>query len=107
MKNIQISQEGYNEFKTFLDNCNMSDYNLRISYIGKNCSGAVFNIDRGEEQQNDIIEKINELTFYIDKDLIEEFKGFIILSNSENNGNGLELKTVLVPKSPCTVCPGC
>lgn len=107
MKNVQISSDAYEEFKAFLDCGNLDSYNLRISYLGRNCSGPIFNIDSGEKGPNDIIEQINDINFIIGKDLIEEFEGFIILSNSENNGKGLELKTVKVPKSPCSVCQGC
>ena len=109
MNYIQISEEGYEEFKGFLDYSysTTDNHTIRISYIGRNCDGTTFNIDLGKEEPDDIVEKVKDITFIMSKDLIDEFQGFIILSNNENNGNGLEFKPVVAPPSPCTVCPGC
>lgn len=102
---INISDEAYSEFKSFLDSTNITDYNLRISYLGRNCSGLTFNLDNDISNENDICDKIHEINFIANKDLVEEYGGFIILSNNENNQNGLELKPVITPKCDCSVCP--
>lgn len=107
MNNIRISEEAYKEFKDFLDYNNVENYNLKITYMGRNCAGPVFNIDTGKQGPNDILEQVKDINFFIGKDLIDEYEGFIILSNNENNGKGLELKPVKAPKSGCSVCPGC
>jgi HesB-like selenoprotein len=107
MENIKISEEAYEEFKGFLDYNKLPNYDLRISYMGRNCSGLIFNIDNGVKEDNDIVEKVKDINFIMDEELIKEYGGFIILSNNENEGRGLELRSVIEPKSPCTVCPGC
>lgn len=107
MSIIRISEEAYDEFITFLDGHCLENYDLRVTYMGKNCQGVTFNINCEEQQPGDIIEQINDIKFFIPEELIDEYEGFIILSNSENNGQGLEFKPMKVPKSNCTVCPGC
>jgi HesB-like selenoprotein len=107
VKYITISEEGYKEFKTFLNSINFKAENLRIRYLGKKCSGPVFNIDIGIEGKGDIVEEVKDMKFIMHKELIDEYGGFIILSNSENNGQGIILKPVIEPVSGCSICPGC
>lgn len=104
---IEISHEAYKEFKDYLDSSNVTTYNLRISYMGKDCKGPIFNIAEGTEDPNDIVVDLNEVTFYIGQELIDEYEGFIILSNNENNGQGLEFKPIKPPANPCIGCSGC
>ncbi|MDP4144016.1 MAG: HesB-like protein [Bacillota bacterium] len=104
---IQISDEAYNEFKEMLDSSPLGTCDIRISYMGRNCNGTLFNIDAGIEEENDVVEQVKDIKFIMEKTMLDEYEGFIILSNNENNGTGLELKPVVAPPSPCTVCPGC
>lgn len=104
---IEISHKAYKEFKEYLDSCNVTDYNLRISYMGRNCSGPIFNIAAGTEGPNDVVIELNEIVFYIEQELIDEYEGFIILSNDENNGEGLEFKPIKAPDNPCIGCSSC
>lgn len=107
MSNVRISDEAYKEFKGFLDGHCLENYNLRVTYMGKNCKGVTFNINCEEQQPDDIVEQIKDIKFFIPQELIDEYEGFIILSNRENKGQGLEFKPMKVPKSNCTVCEGC
>lgn len=104
MKFMKVSDEAYKEFKSFLDVNNVKDCSLRISYLGTNCSGPVFNIDVGKIEDNDILDKIKDINFITDKDVINVCGGFSILSNKENNGKGLELKPFITPPSGCDGC---
>ncbi len=104
---IEISEEAYNEFKAYLNNSGVGSYNLRIGYVGKDCNGAIFNIEESSELPNDLVVELNELVLYIDEKLVNEYEGFIILSNKENNGEGLELKPIKAPPNPCIGCSGC
>jgi HesB-like selenoprotein len=104
---MKISDEAYDEFKSFLVNTNVQDFSLRITYLGRNCKEVTFNLDYGVKNDNDVSEKVKDITFIIDKESLEEFEGFVILSNNENKGQGLELKAVKLPESPCAACPGC
>ena len=108
MKKITISDEAYNEFKSFLDENSISDYNIRINFAGFACSGPIFNISVSESTDEDEVEKINDITFMYEKSLTEQFGGFIILSSEENGGNGLSLKPVIQPEGGCGgSCSGC
>ncbi|MBY6815701.1 HesB-like protein [Clostridium botulinum] len=108
MKNITISEEAYNEFKGFLDDNNITDFNIRINFAGAACSGPIFNISVSQATDADVVEKINDVPFIVEKTLIDEFGGFIILSTDENEGRGLTLKPVIAPAGGCGgSCSGC
>ncbi|WP_297420108.1 HesB-like protein [Clostridium sp.] len=108
MKNVTISEEAYNEFKAFLEENKITEFNIRINLAGYSCSGPVFNISISEATADDEIEKINDITFMFEKNLLEQFGGFIILSSEENEGNGLSLKPVIEPEGGCGgSCAGC
>ncbi len=106
MKNITISEEAYNEFKEFLDENKVDNYNIRINLAGMACSGPVFNITVDEGTDDDVVEAVNDINFIVEKRLIDEFGGFILLSSAENNGNGLSLKPVIAPEGGCGSCGG-
>ena len=108
MKNITISEEAYNEFKAFLEENNITDFNIRINFAGFACSGPMFNISISQATDADEVEKINDISFIYEKTLIDQFGGFIILSSEENEGNGLSLKPVIQPEGGCGgSCSGC
>ncbi len=108
MKNITISEEAYNEFKAFLEENNISDFNIRINFAGFACSGPIFNISVSQPTEEDEVETIQDISFIYDKTLIDQFGGFIILSTEENEGNGLSLKPVIAPEGGCGgSCSGC
>lgn len=106
MKNITISEEAYKEFKDFLDENKIDNYNIRINLGGYACSGPVFNISISEATDADVTEAIHDVTFIVEKSLIDEFGGFIILSTEENEGRGLSLKPVIAPECGCGSCGG-
>eukprot|EP00831_Metopus_contortus_P014866 TRINITY_DN16169_c0_g1_i11.p1 TRINITY_DN16169_c0_g1~~TRINITY_DN16169_c0_g1_i11.p1 ORF type:complete len:136 (+),score=5.09 TRINITY_DN16169_c0_g1_i11:256-663(+) len=108
MKNITMSEESYKEFKSFLEENNISDFNIRINFSGFACSGPIFNISVSKATDADEVEKVNDISFICEKNLIDQFGGFIILSSKENDGNGLSLKPVIAPEGGgCGTCSGC
>ena len=108
MKNITISQEAYTEFKAFLEENKITDFNIRIKFAGLACSCPIFNISISEGTDADEVETVNDINFIMEKSLIEQFGGFIILSSEENEGNGLSLKPVIAPEGGCGgSCSGC
>lgn len=108
MKNITISQEAYNEFKAFLEENKITDFNIRINFAGFACSGPIFNISISEATDADEVETVNDINFMFEKSLKDQFGGFIILSSEENEGNGLSLKPVIAPEGGCGgSCSGC
>ena len=106
MKNITINEEAYKEFKDFLDENKVEGYNIRINFAGNACSGPVFNISVSEATDADITEVVNDITFIVEKTLIDEFGGFIILSSEENEGRGISLKPVIESDGGCGSCGG-
>ncbi len=108
MKNVTISEEAYTEFKAFLEENNISDFNIRINFAGFACSGPIFNISVSKATEDDEVETIHDISFMYEKTLIDQFGGFIILSSEENEGNGLSLKPVIAPEGGCGgSCSGC
>ena len=108
MKNVTIIEEAYNEFKGFLEENSISDFNIRINFAGFACSVPIFNISVSKATDEDDVETINDISFIYEKSLIDQFGGFIILSSEENEGNGLSLKPVIEPEGGCGgSCSGC
>lgn len=108
MKNVTISEEAYNEFKAFLEENEIADFNIRINFAGSACSGPIFNISVSKASDDDEVEKINDISFIYEKSLIDQFGGFTILSSEENEGRGLSLKPVIEPEGGCGgSCAGC
>lgn len=107
MKKVTMNEDAYKEFKEFLDENNVEGYNVRINLAGYGCSGPAFNISISEAKEDDITEVINEVTFIIEKTLIDDFGGFLILSSEENEGKGISLKPLIQPaESGCSTCGG-
>ena len=106
MKNIIISDSAYKEFSDFLKENKVESNNVRINLAGYACSGAVFNISISEVSDSDITEVVDDITFIIDKSLIDEFGGFSILSTEENEGRGLSLKPHIAGEGGCGTCGG-
>jgi len=107
MKNIFIDDEAYKEFKDLLDENNVESYNIRINIDGYSCKGPIFNIMVSDASPDDEVEVINDISFIVEKSILEKFGGFIIVSSEENNGHGVGLKPVVQPSSNCDSCGGC
>ena len=107
MSNVLISDEAYKEFKSFLDENKVESYNIRIYFAGTSCSGAIFNVSVEESQEGDAVEQVKDISFIIKQELLDEFSGFTILSNEENNGRGIALKPLNAPEGDCETCGGC
>ncbi|MDP4088734.1 MAG: HesB-like protein [Bacillota bacterium] len=107
MTNVTISEEAYNEFRAFLQDNEIEDFSIRINFAGNSCSGPAFNISVDGPKEGDVVEKVNDISFVMEKDLIDEFGGFILLSTEENDGRGLSLRPVFESEGGCSSCPGC
>lgn len=107
MEKIIISNEASEEFKTFLEENDIKDYKIRIEFAGSACSGPSFNITVGEKEEDDLIEEINGITFFIKPSIIDEYGLLTILSTEENDGRGMTLKPLLDFEGGCSTCSGC
>lgn len=119
MKNIFIDEAAYMEFKELLDESKVESYNVRISLSHYTRRGPIFDVTVDETTEDDEIEKVNDITFIVNRSVLAEYGGFIIVSSEENNGNGVGLKPVVLPdvdfnsncssncNSGCEGCSGC
>lgn len=106
MKAITMSDAAYTEFKQFLDDNKVENYNIRVNLAGIGWSGPMFNIVLDEQSENDVVEKVQDINFMVDKELVDEYQGFVILSTEENDGRGLSLKSVVDAGGGCSSCGG-
>lgn len=67
MNKFILSEEAYTEFKGFLGENDITDFNVRVNLAGYGCSGPAFNISVEEPKENDIVEKVNDITFLLKK----------------------------------------
>ncbi|MGL5634093.1 MAG: HesB-like protein [Sarcina sp.] len=105
-KKVLMSEEAYNEFKSFLEENGVDEYTIRLDLAGYGCSGPAFNISVDSKLDGDIEEKVNDILFLIEESLIDDFGGFKILSSAENDGNGLALKPFIESEGGCGSCGG-
>ncbi len=106
---IFINDIAYKEFKELLDNNKVESYNVRIALDRVGCNGPMFSIYIDKANEDDEVEVINEITFILEKSLLEEYGGFIIVSCEENDGKGVGMKPIVTKtKSESTGCgSGC
>ncbi|WP_312812846.1 HesB-like protein [Sedimentibacter sp.] len=115
---IFINETAYKEFKELLDEANVESYNIRIDLDRYGCNGPIFGVYPGEATEDDDVDTINEINFIVNKAVNKEFGGFIIVSNEENDGQGVGLKPIVQPASTgdnggcgsgggCGGCTGC
>ena len=106
MEKVLMSEDAYNEFKSFLVENEVTDYTIRLDLAGYGCSGPAFNISIDSKLDGDIEQQVKDITFIIEEGLIADFGGFKILSSSENEGNGLALKPFIEAEGGCGSCSG-
>lgn len=106
MDKILLSEEAYNEFKSFLDENEVDNYSIRINLAGFGCSGPAFNISVDDVKEGDVTHKVNDITFVVEEKLVDEFGGFKLLSTEENEGRGLSLKPLIEVEGGCGSCGG-
>lgn len=108
MAMINISDEAYKEFRDLLLANDIKETTVRIALAGFGCSGPRFGLMVDEATENDTSEVVKELTFVVDKELVEEYEGFNILSDEENGGGGMSLRPQKLDESAmgCASCGG-
>lgn len=107
---INVSDQAYQEFRELLQANDINDNSVRIALAGFGCSGPRFGLMVDEASEQDVTETVKELNFIVEKELIEEYEGFTILSDEENGGMGMALKPLRVDESAggCASCgSGC
>ena len=108
MSLINISNSAYEEFVNLLKANDINEKTVRIALAGFGCSGPRFGLMVDEATENDVTEDVNELKFVVEKELVDEYEGFNILSDEENFGGGMSLRPVKLDESAsgCGSCGG-
>lgn len=107
MSVVKISDIAYDEFKEVLDQNSIDNYVIRINLAGMGWGGPVFNIVQDEQKDSDLAETVKDVTFVVDKKLVNDFEGFEITCEAEN-GRGLMLEPTSKPESDgCSSCTSC
>ena len=78
MEAVKMSEVCYNEFVKYLDENKIDSKTLRVFLAGQGWGGPVFNLALDEQKEDDVVTKINEITFLIEKDLVEATDGVTI-----------------------------
>lgn len=105
---LTMSGPAYAEFLHFLRSNNVTENNIRIKLAGYACSGPRFGLTVDTKKDGDLETTIQDLTFYVEEELYNEFEGFQILATEENLGQGMVLRPNKVQESTgCTTCEGC
>lgn len=108
MAAVKMSDVAYNGFKELLKENNIEADILRINLSGNGWSGPVFNIVLDEQKSEDEVTEIGDLKFIVEKELVEDFGGFTILSPEETGREGFSLDPDKGTKSGgCSSCSSC
>lgn len=106
---INVSDQAYQEFRDLLLANDINDTNVRIALAGFGCSGPRFGLMVDEVSETDVTETVKDLNFIVERELIEEYEGFTILSDEENGHGGMALRPMRIQEAGgCSTCAsGC
>lgn len=105
---VQMSDLAYKEFKAFLDENKVESNVIRIYLMGMGWGGPTFNIALDEQKIEDVVEKIDEITFLVDGKLFKEHGGFIVKCGEENGLGGFSIEPINKPEGGgCASCSSC
>lgn len=109
MAAFSMSDLAYKEFKLFLQENNVNSDTIRIHLAGVGWGGPSFNLVLDEQKANDEAVKIGDINFLVDKDLVNQYGGFVMKSSQENGLNGFSLDPVFKEDDGdgCSTCSGC
>lgn len=105
---VKMSNTAYEEFSKFLEQNNVTSKILRIFLAGNGWGGPIFNLALDEQKLEDVVEKIEDITFLVEGNLYKEFGGFSILCAEENGSGGFSIDPVNKPEGGgCASCSSC
>lgn len=106
---MEMSNDAYDEFFELLEANEIEPKVVRIALAGFGCSGPRFGLMQDDIEPTDLIEKVNDITFVVAKDLFDDYEGFMVLSDEENFGGGMSLRPRKIDEnSGCATCAsGC
>lgn len=104
---VKIDDLALKQLMSLLSEKGLDSKTLRIIVAGMGWGGPQFNLALDEQKENDFVQVVDELTFLVDKNLLDEFKGFSIDSFNQGGNTGLYVQPIAKPESGCTSCSGC
>lgn len=108
MAAVNMSEIAYAEFKELLRENDITSNVIRIYLAGMGWSGPAFNLVLDEQKNDDTVTQIKDMTFLVEKDLVNQFGSFTIKCGSENGRGGLTIETEIQSESGCGGgCSGC
>lgn len=108
MSAVKMSELAYTEFVNYLKESNVESDTLRVFLSGQGWGGPVFNLALDEQKPEDIVEKINDITFIMNGDLLKEYDGVTIKCGEENGRGGFTIEPNKTPDGGgCSSCSSC
>lgn len=108
MSIVKISENAFKEFKQFLNDNEVTADVIRIHFAGMGWGGPAFSLVLDEQKESDNTEKMQDLTFLVDKDVTAQFGELTILSGEENGMGGFSIEPETKPEGGgCSSCSSC
>lgn len=108
MAAVNMSDIAYKEFQELLKSNDIPNDVIRIYLAGMSCSGPSFNLVVDKQKSNDVVEQIHDIKFLVEKDLINQYGSFTLLSGDENGRGSLSIETEIQFEGGCGGgCSGC
>lgn len=103
---ISIDKNTSDELKNLLKSMNVEGNTLRIFMVGMGCGGAMFNLAQDEKNDDDYSCEFDGMTYVVEKNLIDAFDGFDIISFDQYGSKGLAVRPRRIQESNCSSCGG-
>lgn len=107
MSFVKMSDSAYKEFEKVLTDNNIETNTVRIVISGMGWSGPSFGLVLDEQKENDIVEKVEDMTFLVEDDINKEFGTLAIRSGEENGYGGLSIEPEKKAEGGCSSCSSC
>lgn len=108
MEAIKMSELCYKEFVQYLEENKIDTKTLRVFLAGQGWGGPVFNLALDEQKEDDVVTTINDLTFLMEKDLVDATEGVTIKCAEENQRGGFSVEPNNAPTGGgCSSCSSC
>lgn len=101
MAAVQISDLAYEDFIKLLKENDIDSNTIRIYIAGMGWSGPAFNLVLDEQKDNDIVEKVKDMNFLVDKDLSNQYGCLTLKSARENGRGGFSIEPEFQTESDC------
>lgn len=106
MSIVKISEVALKEFKELLKDNKIETNTVRIVISGIGWGGPRFGLVLDEQKENDVFEKVEDMTFLVEEDINKEYGCLQIKSGEENGYGGLSIEPE-TSSGGCGSCSSC